>query len=408
MKILILGLNYAPEPVGIGPYSKEMAVMLAKAGHEVTWVAGKPYYPYWKSDPAYAGGYKSAVEEGVAITRCPIYVPEKPSGLKRLLHHFSFALSALPVLLSKALRNKPDLVLTIAPSLIATPVARIAAALSGAPLWLHIQDLEVEAALATGLLKEGGTMSRLAFAFERLCLTANKVSTISPQMCSKLASKNIPLDRIVEFRNWASIDRIRPLAGESSYRAEWGIDRPHVALYSGNIANKQGVELLVEAATALQGRRDLMFVICGNGANREALVASAKHLDNIQFRDLQPMERLSDLLGLATVHLLPQIAGAADLVLPSKLANMLASGRAVVATALPGTGIANEVEGCGLFVPPADVEAFAGAITQLIDNPAEREAFGRNARARAEERWSKDQILHRFETQLQACVAGPA
>ena len=46
---------------------------------------------------------------------------------------------------------------------------------------------------------------------------------------------------------------------------------------------------------------------------------------------------MADFLSLASVHLLPQIVGAADLVLPSKQTNMLASGRPVVATAAPGT-----------------------------------------------------------------------
>jgi colanic acid biosynthesis glycosyl transferase WcaI len=122
-----------------------------------------------------------------------------------------------------------------------------------------------------------------------------------------------------------------------------------VAIYSGNIANKQGIEIVVEAARLLRHRKDLMFVVCGNGPNRARLIESSADLDNIQFHDLQPRERLSDLLGMASVHLLPQIAGAADLVLPSKLTNMLASGRAIAATAEPGTGLAAEVDGCGLI-----------------------------------------------------------
>ena len=68
------------------------------------------------------------------------------------------------------------------------------------------------------------------------------------------------------------------------------------------------------------------------------------------------------LLTLATALTLPQMAGAADLVLPSKLTNMLASGRPVVATAVAGTGLADEVEGCGVVTPPGDGAAFAGVV----------------------------------------------
>lgn len=405
MDILILGLNYAPEPVGIGPYTAGMATALVAAGHGVTVVCGKPYYPDWKVKAEYrGGGVRRSVEDGVEVVRVPIYVPAVPSGRKRLLHHASFAARAQTVLLSEARRRRPALVIGVAPSLISTLAARNAARLFGAKLWLHIQDFEVEAAFATGLLKERGMLARLALTFETLSLHADRISTISPQMCAKLQERGIPASRVVEFRNWASIDRIQPLDGVSPFRAEWNIDRPHVALYSGNIGNKQGIEIIVEAARLLAHRRDLMFVVCGNGPNRQQLTDSAAGLDNIRFYDLQPIDRLSDMLGLATVHLLPQIAGAADLVLPSKLTNMLASGRPTVATAAPGTGLAHEVEGAGLVTEPDDAHAFARAIAGLLDDPALRDAQGRRARARAEERWSKPLILERFERQLQELV----
>jgi colanic acid biosynthesis glycosyl transferase WcaI len=402
MKVLILGLNYAPEPVGIGPYTAGMATTLAEAGCEVVVIAGKPYYPFWKIDSAFArASYIETSEDGVAVVRCPIYVPANPSGTKRLLHHASFALAALPMLLIRALRMRPDVIIAVAPSLISAPAAWLAARLSGARYWLHIQDFEVEAAFATGLLKERGIAAWLARRFETASLrAAGRVSTISPQMCIRLIEKGVERERIVEFRNWASIDQVVPLQLPSTYRSEWGIVRPHVVLYSGNIANKQGIEIVIETARLLQRRDDLLFAICGNGANRERLIEAAEGLDNIRFYDLQPSERLSEVLGLASVHLLPQIASAADLVLPSKLTNMLASGRPVVATAGKGTGLAGEVEGCGLIVEPGNASAFAAAIEQLIDDPQARVQFGAAARTRAEERWSKKKILSGFNAAL--------
>lgn len=126
----------------------------------------------------------------------------------------------------------------------------------------------------------------------------------------------------------------------------------------------------------------------------------AEGIPNICFYGLQPKERLGELLSLASVHLLPQVADAADLVLPSKLTNMLASGRAVVATAASGTGLAQGVENCGLVVPPGDARAFADAIARLLDSPKERERFAITGRGRAKERWSKTAILFRFEGEL--------
>ncbi|MDF0490993.1 WcaI family glycosyltransferase [Sphingomonas sp. H39-1-10] len=398
MKILIIGINYAPEMVGIGPYTTGMAQFLASAGHSVTAICAKPYYPQWKVDAAYIGGGRRVTDEyGVRVVRVPTYVPADPSGGRRLMHHLSFAASAELAMIAETRRSKPDLVIGIAPSLISTIAARFAARRSGAKLWLHIQDFEVEAAFATGLLQDKGLPAIAARKFENWAIDADRVSTISPQMCAKLIDKGIEAEKVFEFRNWANIDEIVPLSRESIYRAEWQIDRPYVALYSGNIANKQGIDIIVEASRSLSHRKDLSFVVCGNGPNKEDLIKKSSGLDNIRFYDLQERDRLSDLLGVATVHLLPQIADAADLVLPSKLTNMLASGRPIVATALPGTGLANEVEGCGLITPPGDVGAFAKAIERLIDDKDFRQSASLTARKRAIERWSRTNILNCFE-----------
>jgi len=383
MNVLIIGLNYAPEPVGIGPYTTGMAQALADAGHAVTVVCGKAYYPRWELHQDHrAPGVLRSVENGVTVMRVPIYVPAQPSGAKRLVHHLTYMLRAIPSALRAARVRRQDVVICIAPSLISVVAARLVAWRTTARLWLHIQDFEVEAAFATGLLRDGGIMARLARAFERWSYTATRISSISPQMCARLVAAGVAPGRVIEFRNWADIDTVQPLIGPSPYRAEFGITTPYIALYSGNIGNKQGIEILIEVARLLAHRGDLTFVIAGEGALLAQLVATARGLDNVRFEPLQPRERLTELLGLATLHLLPQLAGAADLVLPSKLTNMLASGRPVVATAGAGTGPAHECDGCGIVTEPGDAIAMATAIETLLDDPEARALWGRSALAR--------------------------
>lgn len=408
MNLLVIGLNYAPELVGIGPYSTGMAEALAAAGHAVTVVSGKAYYPRWELHADHRSkGVLRALENGVHVVRVPIFVPRRPSGLKRLVHHLSYTANAILPALKAARDARPAVVVCVAPSLISMIAARMVARRTGASLWLHIQDFEVEAAFATGLLKDGGMLASLARRFERWCLHATRISSISPQMCARLQARGVPADRIIEFRNWADIDAIHPLIERSPYRDQFGITTRHVALYSGNIGNKQGIEILVDVARLLARRRDLTFLIVGEGALRDQLIAAAQGLDNVRFEPLQPRNRLNDLLGLATLHLLPQLAGAADLVLPSKLTNILASGRPVVATATAGTGLAHECEGCGLVTEPGDAKAMAAAIVSLLDDPESCAKFGVEARARAEQRWSRDAILKRFESELHDCIAAP-
>jgi colanic acid biosynthesis glycosyl transferase WcaI len=102
------------------------------------------------------------------------------------------------------------------------------------------------------------------------------------------------------------------------------------------------------------------------------------------------------LLCIADMHLLPQNVGAADLVLPSKLSGMLASGRPVIATCVAGTELEAVVSQCGIVVPPEDSVGLAAAISRLADDAATRRELGSRARAYAEANFERDAIFGRI------------
>ena len=406
MRILLFSNLYAPEPTGVGPYSAELAEHLARQGHAVTVIAANPSYPHWRLQEGFRPWrWSRRQENGVDVRRVPVYIPARPSGPTRIVHYVGFVLAAMPVALRIALGRRPDLVILVAPTLLAAPLALASARLARARSWLHVQDFEVEAAFATDQMHASGIIARAALWFERRCIGAfDRTSSISPNMCAKLIEKGAR--DACELRNWADIDAITPSPSAlSPLRERWNIRTTHVALYSGSIARKQGIDIIVKVAHRLRDR-DITFVVCGNGPDRALLERSAADLGNIRFHDLQPRATLGDLLGLATIHLLPQKKDAADLVLPSKLTNMLASGKPVIATADHGTSLATEVEGCGLVVRPEDPVALAAAIVQLMTDPDGATAFGEEARRRAHARWSRSTILHRFDRELDRLADG--
>ncbi len=404
MKIQCLSLNFEPEEIGIAVYSTGFAREMAKRGHIVSAFCAHPYYPQWRRRAGWPRfGYKALKTDNgkLHVVHCPLYVPRKPAAKSRILHYATFAISALPRLIGDALKNRPDIVFVVAPSLVSAVSGLISARLTGAKLWLHIQDYEVEAAFATGAISPDNRLGRTALAFEGWMLRKfDMISSISIPMLDKLREKGIPEEKIYEFRNWANLRKIQVVEGLSPMRKELGITTKYVAYYSGNVAAKQGLEIIPQAARLLADRDDLTFVICGEGPFLDTLKAKAAGLKNIRFYPLQPFEKLSDALGMADVHLLPQIADVAELVLPSKLTNMLASGRPVVATAYAGTALAQEVEGAGIVTEPGNAQAFAQAIANLLDNPEQREELGRNARQKALENWDMTAILDKLEIEM--------
>ncbi len=397
-RILIYAMNYAPEVAGVARYTSEISLYFVAMGHEVCVLTTVPHYPGWKVQPPYRNGrYYREARAGVRLVRCPLALRERIGGIWRLIAPFSFALTSAPLALWLALRQRPDTVLAIEPTLLVAPMALLAARLVSAKTVLHVQDLEVDASFAVGHLASRAWLMRLAERFERLILRRfDRLITISARMAERLADKGVASDRIAVVRNWVDLDLVKPLDGVSPYRQELGFEPgDRIVLYSGNIGAKQGFGDLIAAASELSRRADIKFVIAGEGPAKNELIERAARLPNVRFLPFQPYARLSDFLGLADVHVLPQAADAADLVLPSKLGGMLASGRRIVVTAAPGTELAAFLADTAIVVPPGDAAALGQAIERAADAPFETGPAGR--RRLLAERLGKPDGLRAFK-----------
>ncbi len=499
LRILLHGLNYAPEEIGIGKYSGEMVADLLTRGCEVTVVTTPPYYPQWKIRKGFRGWWyaveKSHPSQCVAdanstlfqtpglshslpkqrsvtfennfprtteqlpepagttfsessfrykIIRCPLWVPRNVNGWKRIVHLASFGLSSIPVVLWQAVRFRPDVIMTVEPAAICMPTTWLASKLCRAKAWLHVQDFEVDAAFELGILKQP-LLKKIALAIEAwLMRSFDRVSSISPKMVERLQSKGVEFTHTRLFPNWVDCQEMRPLEDDEmdmrkmdqgeqwdpysmaakplsgnvataaltycddrirQLRIKFGIPIDKcIALYAGNIGTKQGLELIIEAARRLKAETEIYFVVCGHGAAHATLALSAQSLDNLQLLPVQPFAVFNELMNCANIHLLPQKGDAADLVMPSKLTGMLATGRPVVACASPRTQIAQVVEGRGCVVPPGDEVAFTQAIKALAGNPLQRQALGRAARQYAIQHLGREAILTRFANELRKLV----
>jgi colanic acid biosynthesis glycosyl transferase WcaI len=406
MRILIVGLNFSPEPISTGKYTGELAAHLAARGHEVRVITTPPYYPHWKIQSPYcAWGYQKETWQGVEVQRCPLWVPRRPTGLTRLIHLASFAISSLPALISQ-ISWRPHLVMSIAPALMNAPLVLVFARLSGASPWLHIQDFELDASLKLGLFPAGKWLAALAARFEFSLLNGfDRLSTISQRMLDHLHQKGIQKRKTRLFPNWVDTSKIFPLVDENPLRLSLNLPAGQlIILYAGTMGKKQGLENLLDAARILQGQTHITFVLCGDGVMRAELEAAAQGLANVRFLPVQPGEKLNQLLNMADIHVLAQKADAADLVMPSKLSGMFASGKAVIATADPHTELGQVVSRTGMLVPPDDSTALADAISHLASSPAMRSDLGKKGREHAVQHWDSQMLLLKFEDELQQAI----
>ncbi|MBI4726240.1 WcaI family glycosyltransferase [candidate division TA06 bacterium] len=409
MKILIYGLNFWPELTGIGKYTSEMAEWLAGRGHKVEVITTPPYYPMWKVPQGYTSLFYNKEQWGkVSICRCPLWVPDRPNGFKRVMHLLSFVLSSLPVLVYMAIAGRPDVIWTVEPAFLGVPGTWLAARLSGARCWLHVQDFEIDAAFGLGLLR-GRILYKIMSVMERwLMARFDRISSISQAMVGKLKERGIGEGKSAPFSNWVDTALIRPLPREKSLRTEWGIpDDKTVVLYSGNMGKKQGLDLVLQPAGEFRNSHPgVIFLLVGEGAARREIAAEAERmgLDNILFKPLQPAAAMPALLASGDIHLVLQKRGVADLAMPSKLTGILAAGGAAILTADPGTEMYRAVSenNLGYIIEPESAPALAQALAELINNREMRDKFRKNARDYAEQYLDKNKILAAMEDELKA------
>lgn len=397
-RLLVNCVSYAPEIIGAAPYSRDIATWFAAHGWDVRVVTTYPHYPQWRIWAGYSPWtYLIEHLDGVTVWRCPTWVPRVPSGGKRLAHYFVFAVSTLPVMLGHVFW-RPDVTLVVAPTIVGAPGALAAAALSRSLTWLHVQDYELAVALELGMLP--GIVAPVLVRMEKAILKSfDIVSTITARMVNRASDQGVPRERLLLLPNWASLESVFPLSRPSRFRQMLQIGPDSgVVLYSGNLGRKQGIELIARAAEwSERAGSNLVYVVAGEGVTCEAFEKdiAACGVANVLCLPLQHGAEFNELLNLADVHLIVQLAEAADLVMPSKLTNILASGRPVVVTAAPDTALAELVErwDVGVVVPPGNAHELAVALEGLVANTERRTRQGANARVFAERFLHKDQLL---------------
>jgi colanic acid biosynthesis glycosyl transferase WcaI len=275
MKVIIWGINYRPESTGIAPYNAELAEYLSRAEHDVSVVTGFPYYPQWKKAATDKQLYRREEINGVRVFRCAQYVPKTVTTAKRILHELTFGLSSL---LRVLFLPRPDIYIVVSPPLFLGFCAWIATVVKRSQYVFHVQDLQPGAAVGLGMVKGKGFI-RMLYALERFAYRhAAAVSGISDGMMDEFRRKGVKARKRIYFPNWLRTSTwTAPVSG--AFRRKFGFSSTELlAVYSGNLGRKQGIDVLLETAQLLKGA-PVALVIAGAGAEREALALRVADLN---------------------------------------------------------------------------------------------------------------------------------
>ncbi|MEP2279881.1 WcaI family glycosyltransferase, partial [Maribacter sp.] len=379
-RILLIGYNYSPELTGIGKYSGEMMEWLSKKGHECSVITSYPYYPQWKVQAPYNKKKNRYLKENILVGksqslikvyRCPMYVPKKPTGLKRILSDVSFFISALILLIYFLFKKKFDLVISVAPTFLSGVLGAFYKILKNTRHVHHVQDLQIEAALKLGMIKSKYLINILLHVECFIFRNSDRISSISLSMIDKIEKKC--KKKVFYLPNWTDNSLFFPMDNKAELKRKFGYkEEDQIIVYSGAIGEKQGLEIILDSAQEFTQNNHIKFLICGSGPYQLVLKekASQLNLHNISFLPLQPKEVFNDFLNMVDIHLVIQKANASDLMMPSKLTTILSVGGIALITATENTDLFRLVDShkMGHLIQPEDKNALTSGINYLISN----------------------------------------
>ena len=386
LDVLIVGLNFPPEPTGIAPYTAGTARFLVEAGHRVRVITGVPHYPQWRRSPGFEGWRTHETIGGIEVLRVAHPVPPRGNSRERIFMELAFAAHA-----SSIRGRSPDVALAVSPSLLSIAGALRQKMFHGTPVGVIVHDLYGRAIAEAGALRGRGV--RLAEILERSLLRrADGVVAIHDQFRDSLVSLGVEPTRISTIRNWSHIGS--PTVEPRVMRRELGwAEDEIIALHAGNIGRKQGLENLAEAARlAERAGAPVRFVLLGSGNERDGLVDMARGLSCLDVIDPLPDGAFESALGAADVLVLNERAEVAEMCVPSKLTSYFAAGRPVLAATSAWSAATAEViaSGGGVCVPPGNPQAVVDGVLALSRNSIGARRMGERGRMYADAVLSED------------------
>jgi colanic acid biosynthesis glycosyl transferase WcaI len=395
MKIWVISELYYPDEAATGHYMTQIAEGLALRG-PVNVICSQPHY--------FAPGSRALAHEvhnGVYIERCRATTLDKNKFLFKLVNGLSASLSIFMMALARIGTGDVALVVTNPPLL--PFVVALVCRLRGARCVLRIDDVYPEAMINAGLIRSNHSLARVLNGLtRRLYQSVDRIVVLGRDMQRLVARKMTHgQDRIVVITNWADVESVTPTPrAQNALLHELGLTAKFVVGYAGNMGPLQGIDSLFQAALRLAGTGDIHFLFVGSGRQSPWLIQAAREagLANLTVVGQRPRSDEANFLNACDVAIVSLVPGMAGVGVPSRMYNMMAAGKPIIAVAEDDAEPALVVrqEEIGWVVPPGQPGKIADAILEAQAHPDRLVEMGASARRAAEARYTFDQAIQAY------------
>lgn len=409
MKILFLSHYFPPEVNAPAVRTYDHCVRWARAGHDVTIVTCVPNCP----DGVVYGGYKNRLRrqvehiDGVQVIRVWTYLAPNAGAVRRIVNYLSYMLSAT---LASIRLPRPDVVVATSPQFFCGWAGIFVSRLKRAPLVLEIRDIWPATIEAVGAIQNRWMLGILKRMERRMYRAARHIVAVGKGYRDRILEKDPSPDRISVITNGVDLRFFTPGEPDAQFLHAWNLEDKFVCSYVGTIGMTHGLKVVLQAAKILKqkGRRDIRFVMVGDGALRNPLETMAKEAgldDLVVFTGRQPKNRIPAILASSDACLIHlkgcQLFGT---VIPSKIFETMAMGRPII------MGVRGEARqmvmqsGAGLEMEPDSPDSLVRAVLTLADDPDSASRRGRAARDYVARHFNRDVLAAEFLRLLQGIV----
>lgn len=370
MKVLFINRVYPPAEGATGQLLADLALMLVKEGWQITVLTGRT-----------TGALRSEMVNGVRLERVDAMAFTRASHWQRALCY----LTLYPALLWRAWRlPRADVVVTMTDPPLLPLLGPLLKEMKGCRLvhWAH--DIYPEIAEELGVLAKGGWLAGLGRSGSTWALRQHdRIIVVGRCMKQKLRQRGLSEEAIRLVPNWAAA--VRSIEHRANaFRREHGLEGRFVVMYSGNFGWAHSFEPMLEAAARLQSHRpEILFLFVGSGP-RLAWIrqqVETRRIHNIHLLPPEPVEKLSQSLSAADLHLVSMQPNLCGLVVPSKLHGILAAGRPSLFLGPKESEAARILEEyrCGSVIETPDGATLAHCLVEWATHPDRLRAAGGRA-----------------------------
>ena len=379
MRILFLSQYFWPEQFIFNDLMRH----LARQGHAVTVLTGKPNYPGGRVFDGYteSGVQREAFQEGIEIHRVPLRARRGTGAWNLLANHLSFVWQGLRHA-GACLRGKEfDAIFVFASPITAAIPALPLGGSKRAHVALWVQDLWPESLEATGYIRNRWLLGIVGLMVRAIYALADTILVQSPGFIP-LVSRYARPDRILYYPNSIDLETTRESPDGDPLPAALDdvLEQNFCVVFAGNLGRAQSVETIIQAAELLRDLDDCKIVLVGTGSMLDWIQSrvAALGLVNVVLPGRFPGSRMPGIFRKAAVLLVTlKRDPALSSTIPSKIQAYLAAGRPIIA-GMDGEGARIVAEaGAGLACAAEDADGLARCIRAMhAKSPGERAQMG--------------------------------